>query len=539
MLSQNGRNHRVEAILEQLSLNPSVDRTDMRDINKYVAGVVEPGAPARYLSNRIQAALAAYGDCGSIDDAIIAQNDFPERGREFTNPLLVGPAGTDLAASEADRTPDYVKDWASELAADIYGDEYDPADVSKLTGDRAIGWVVHAIDSAAGDVAGSYAQVYAGDYFNGQDWKQVVHDSFCDYVSTHPTIGTKNRSMSNYNHPLASLPCTQGCDTPIAFDPTPYGNRGTWEQVVEVGSTITGEFIYPMGQSGFIAGKPSGFTGNYVKQGLHTSTMQPLWRDWRFVPMLHVCQDVNFGVDEDGDTDDDGVLDAFERYYYGNLANDGASDTDGDGATLATEYRWGTDPTVADTDQDTVPDGSDVAPQDRLCVHGTLKKLAVKDSSTANGDKITAKWEVPLHVCIGSDYATACTVDADCGVAGRCRRVNVDPSRDSLRIVAGEDTPLFDQEIPDSSLLWTNKDNVKFQYKDKDGVNGPTRKIKVTLNDKKGVLQLLFAGKGFDVKNPVSTAPQGVVGLSIGTRCFMETSTNCKASNGKLSCKAN
>jgi len=538
MLSTNGRNHRVEAILEQLSLDPSIDRTDIRNINKYVAGVVEPGAPARFLASRIQQALAAHGDCGTIDDEIIAQNGVPERGREFTDPLLVAPAGTPLAGAAADRTPDYVKNWVTQLAGDIYGDEYDPAAVNKLSGANAIGWVVHAIDSAAGDVPGSYSQVYTGDYFNGQDWKKVVRDSFCNYVSANPTIGTKNRPMSTYNHPLASLPCTQGCTTPIQFDPTPYGNRGTWEQVVEVGSTVTGEFVYPMGQSGFIAGKASGFTGNYVKQDMQTSTMQPLWRDWRFVPMLHVCQDVTFGGDEDGDVDGDGVLDAFERWYYGGLTNNASSDTDGDGASLATEYRWGTDPTLADTDQDTVADGNDVAPQDRLCVHGTLKKLAVTDSATANGDKVSAKWEVPLNVCVGGDYATACTADADCGVAGRCRRMNVDPSVDSLRIVAADDTPLFDQEIPDGSPLWTNKDGVKFQYKDADGVNGPTGKIKISLNDKKGVLQLSFSGKGFDVKTPVD-GTQGVVGLSIGSRCFMETSTNCKSGSGKLSCKAN
>ena len=182
-------------------------------------------------------------------------------------------------------------------------------------------------------------------------------------------------------------------------------------------------------------------------------------------------------------------------------------------------------------------DGSDVAPQDRLCVRGTLKKLSVKDSATAGGDKISAKWEVPLHVCIGSDYATPCATDADCGVAGRCRRVNVDPSRDSLRIVAADDTPLYDQEIPFTSPLWTNKDDVKFQYKDSDALNGPTAKMKVTLNDRKDVLQLSFSGKGFDVKTPVNAA-RGVVGLSIGSRCFMETSTNCTSSSGKLSCKA-
>jgi FG-GAP-like repeat len=39
-----------------------------------------------------------------------------------------------------------------------------------------------------------------------------------------------------------------------------------------------------------------------------------------------------------GDSDEDGVADAYEYYYYGTLLNSAASDTDGDGRTLAQEY---------------------------------------------------------------------------------------------------------------------------------------------------------------------------------------------------------
>jgi len=246
----------------------------------------------------------------------------------------------------------------------------------------------------------------------------------------------------------------------------------------------------------------------------------------------------SFGVDEDGDTDDDGVLDGFEKWYYGgSLANDAASDTDGDGADLATEYRWGSDPTLADTDGDLTPDGNDVAPQDRLCVQGTLKKLSVKDKSDPGKDKVIAKWEIPLHICLGGDFKTPCTTDADCGGIGLCKRVNLNPQRDPIRVLAADDTPLFDAEVPVAKLMWKNKNGLKFSYKDKDAVNSSVAKIKVTLNEKKDSVKLLFLAKKMDLAVGPDAA-EGVVGMSIGARCFMETSTNCKNKPGVLACKA-
>ena len=45
-----------------------------------------------------------------------------------------------------------------------------------------------------------------------------------------------------------------------------------------------------------------------------------------------------------GDSDGDGIPDAYEYYYYGTLTNDAVSDTDGDGFTLFAEYTGGTNP---------------------------------------------------------------------------------------------------------------------------------------------------------------------------------------------------
>ena len=368
-----------------------------------------------------------------------------------------------------------------------------------------------------------------------------MRDSFCDYAAANPTINPTDRLMTSYNHPLGALPCLSNCETPVEFDPTPWGNRGTWEQIVEVGTTLKGEFMFPLGQSGHLSGNATSITGNAINQAYHTDSMHPLWRDWRFAPMLDVCQDVTFGVDEDGDTDGDGVLDGFERWYYGDLTNDGSSDTDGDGANLALEFRWASDPTLADTDADGIDDGLDVDPQDRLCIAGTLKKLSAKDSSVALKDKVVAKWEVPLNICVGGDYATECVTDADCSPIGRCRRVRMDPQRDLIRFLAADDGPMVDAEITPTSatnVLWKNKDGVKFIFKDKDGVAGTQlQKIKVDMNEKKGVIKFAVLAKNFDLTE-VPDAAEGVVGISIGNRCFVETSTNCKTKSGKVSCKA-
>lgn len=54
----------------------------------------------------------------------------------------------------------------------------------------------------------------------------------------------------------------------------------------------------------------------------------------------------------DGDSDGDNVPDAYEQRYYGSLANNGASDTDGDGAALSAEYAAGTSPIFRNSPQD-------------------------------------------------------------------------------------------------------------------------------------------------------------------------------------------
>ena len=53
-----------------------------------------------------------------------------------------------------------------------------------------------------------------------------------------------------------------------------------------------------------------------------------------------------------GDTDADGVPDAYEQYYYGTLAHGASSDTDGDGIFLLAERNGGTNPLYANVYQE-------------------------------------------------------------------------------------------------------------------------------------------------------------------------------------------
>jgi hypothetical protein len=167
-------------------------------------------------------------------------------------------------------------------------------------------------------------------------------------------LGSSTPPCSRYRHPLAAL------FPSLEFEPTPEGNRGTYEQIVDVGPTVNGEFMFPLGQSGHIEGTIAGVT--FISP--HVDDMQPVWRDWRFLPMLHVATDLETSGNADGDGD--GVFDGFERWYFGDVTPLAGDDADGDGSTLAQEFAAGSDPTDGDTDDDGALDGADSAPQDRL-----------------------------------------------------------------------------------------------------------------------------------------------------------------------------
>ena len=337
-----GRNHRTAFISERLAADSSWDRAKQRQLNKDVAGLDSKGAFGRYLVPRLRDAVDAVGNGGNPDvDTVLAEleahNGSPALGREFIDPV------SDLKTFGE---VNFLENLIVQLANDIYGDEYSGA-ISVPGGTDGLSIVLHAIDSAAGDVPGSYTQKYAGDYFNGTGWETVVRDGLSALASG-GIPADPDRPRRSYNHPLSAL------FSELRFPQTLAGNRGTWEQIVEVGPVVNGEFIFPLGQSGHLEGSLDGIT--FIDP--HNTSLHPIWARWAFVPMLHVSQDLAGGGD--GDADNDGALDGFERWYFGDTSTAGDDDGDADGATLAQESAAGTDPTDSDTDDDGILDGQEI-----------------------------------------------------------------------------------------------------------------------------------------------------------------------------------
>ena len=63
----------------------------------------------------------------------------------------------------------------------------------------------------------------------------------------------------------------------------------------------------------------------------------------------------------DADSDGDGLPDAVELDFFGNLDQSGTDDFDNDGLTNADEFERGTNPKLADSDGDSLNDGPEVA----------------------------------------------------------------------------------------------------------------------------------------------------------------------------------
>ncbi|HEY0299920.1 MAG TPA: penicillin acylase family protein, partial [Rhizomicrobium sp.] len=372
-----GRLWRHIFILERLANENQWDRAKQRTLNADVAGLDGKGDLGRYLLPRIRQAVNGVGNGGNdAVDTVLARLEAhqagPDFGRNFNHPVTATTAAGEVA---------FMNSLINALSQDIYGDELSGS-VPVPSGSRALSLVQHAIDSAAGDLPGACAQAYAGDYFNGTDWRVVVRDTFAR-LATAGVPDDSPRPQSTYNHPLSALLPA------LSFDPTPQGNRGTYEQIVEVGPLLKGEFIFPLGQSGLIQGSLAGVSAidpNFT-------SLHPIWRDWRFVPMLPIGRDV---ADGGADSDGDDVPDAFERWYYDDLSRDGSADGDGDGLSLAGEYAGGVDPTNPDSDGDGIRDAFDVDARDRL------EALCGGD---CNGDRSVKINELLLAVSVSLDTA--------------------------------------------------------------------------------------------------------------------------------------
>jgi len=351
-----GREFRHIFILERLGLETDADLEFSRQLNKDVAGI-NPEKHGRYLLPRLRDAVDALGDQGDVRviptlEALEAASAFPFDERRFLDPVT---------ATQETREPVFLETWINELSAAIFGDELAGTGVAIQGGIRGRREAVtHAIDFALGDVPGSLS--LAEDYLNGADPYQVLIDEFIDALDALGGIPAPvARGNNSYVHPFG-----------IAFPTTPSGNRGTYQQIVQVEGPqgecggARGEMIFPLGQSGFIP-----FAGPFAggPPGPNTTSLHPIWRDWRHVPMLQGGSSLAVNS---GDGDGNGILDAWECWHFDQTGveatsnQNGPGDPDGDRRSNLEEWTAGSDPNDADTDDDGVLDGFDAAPQNRL-----------------------------------------------------------------------------------------------------------------------------------------------------------------------------
>jgi len=362
-----GREYRSTFVVERVAADSDWSRAEQRQLNKDVAGLDSIGKLGRYLIPRLREAVDGVGNGGNDDvdtvlAALEAHNGSPEFGRYFIDPVTETTTAGEM---------DFLVELIDDLASDIYGDEFSGTDVGTPTGLAALNLVQHAIDSAAGTPAGRYAQAYSGDYFNGTDWRVAVRDTFsATIVELGGIPSDPPRPEETYVHPLDALPGLE-----LEWEPTLLGNRGTWEQIIEAGPVVLGEGILPLGQSGFIS------SGGVPDP--HFDSLHSIWAEWRFVPMLHIAEDL--ATDPDGDVDNDGVLDGFEKWYFGSNSPLPTDDADGDGASLLDEFLNGLDPTEADTDVDGMPDGFELA---NACLNQPQARDSTDDADTDGLDNL-------------------------------------------------------------------------------------------------------------------------------------------------------
>jgi hypothetical protein len=451
-----GRTHRTQFILEELAANAAWTRDDQRKLNEDVAGLESRGRIGQILVPRLREAVDALGDDGVAEALpVLAQleafESAPVLGRRFVDPVEDTTVAGEIA---------FLNQLIADLAGAIYGDEYAGA-VGVPGGERALALVIHAIDAEAGDVPGSYAQQYPGSYFGG-DWRAVLRDALAARAPA-GIPAPSDRPVSRYNHPLSDLL------PELSFPTTPSGNRGIWEQIVEVGPVVNGEFIFPLGQSGLVQGSIGGVTAIDP----HVLSLHDVWRDWRFVPMLHVAEDLEEGGSPD--LDGDGAFDGYERWYFGTTKGKGKADADKDGRSLAEEFAAGLDPTVADTDGDGVADG--------------LEGSGGQDRFSAGTESLRGRFSLPGG---GRDRLQ---LDVRFGVAG------FDPETQPLTVRV-EDAEGVLYELVVAAGAFETKNGKTFRY----AAAGVER------------LQLTLGGKGGAARLKLRTEPGDLTAVSADPR---------------------
>ena len=103
------------------------------------------------------------------------------------------------------------------------------------------------------------------------------------------------------------------------------------------------------------------------------------------------------------DGDNDGVADGYEIYWYGDLDENAASDTDGDGLTFAQELAAGTNPFFADS----------VAPGGIAWQNGDVHEVNLQPFDQATGAVVVDKFEQIFTSTYADNGETSATFGAN------------------------------------------------------------------------------------------------------------------------------
>lgn len=130
-----------------------------------------------------------------------------------------------------------------------------------------------------------------------------------------------------------------------------YANKTSTETLAE-------NFGAPFDKMGEGVGHPSIATDS--EGGLHVVYIQWEYNDPHNQSIRYIVKEAPSTSlpDTDPDSDQDGLPDAWELSYFGNLSQDAGDDYDEDGDTNLEEYEAGTNPTIAPTEPPPKKDGS-------------------------------------------------------------------------------------------------------------------------------------------------------------------------------------
>lgn len=135
--------------------------------------------------------------------------------------------------------------WLSQMLSNTFLDELG----SSLLSEANFNTLTHVLDGPASGVPPSR------DYFNGQDWRQVVVTSLREAIATlqarfntpDMTAWRDPRPLTRFRHDLQFE----------VGPPIPTSNRATYAQVIHLTDPIEGVNIIPSGQSAFLGLNPS------------------------------------------------------------------------------------------------------------------------------------------------------------------------------------------------------------------------------------------------------------------------------------------